>query len=96
MKPWKTVSLTLLVIVIVATGFGATLIRRGFSARGTPSAAGKLAATTARKLAVPFQYRRLQNPLSASPEGVQGIGDREPRNCTARTLPLPYPSFLLS
>jgi mono/diheme cytochrome c family protein len=71
MKPWKTVSLTLLVIVIVATGFGATLTRRGFSARGTPSAIEKLAATTARKLAVPSQYRRLQNPLSASPEDVQ-------------------------
>jgi mono/diheme cytochrome c family protein len=71
MKRWKTVSLILMLIVVVAAGFGIALIRRGFSARGTPSAVEKFAAITARQLAVPSKYRRLRNPFPASPENIQ-------------------------
>ena len=71
MKLWKTVSLILLLIVVVAAAFGIALVRRGFSARGTPSAVEKLAAITARQLAVPSIYKRLHNPSSASAENLQ-------------------------
>jgi mono/diheme cytochrome c family protein len=67
----KIGALVLLVFVVVAAGYGIRLTRRGFSARATPSAVEKLAATTARKLAVPSSYRQLRNPLSASPENNQ-------------------------
>jgi mono/diheme cytochrome c family protein len=71
MKVWRTVLLTLLAVVIAATGYGITLVRRGFSARGTPSSLEALAATTARSLALPSTYRQLRNPFAASPENIQ-------------------------
>jgi len=70
MRLWKTASLVLLALVI-ATGYGIALVRRGFSARGTPSAIEKFAATTARKMAVPSNYRQLRNPFPPSSENVQ-------------------------
>jgi hypothetical protein len=51
MRLWRTVSLILLAIVVVAAGCGLALTRRGFSARETPSMVEKFAATTALKLA---------------------------------------------
>jgi mono/diheme cytochrome c family protein len=71
MRLCKTASLILLIIVVVTVGYGLVLIRRGFSARETPSIVEKFAATTARKLAVPSKYSQLRNPVSASPENVQ-------------------------
>lgn len=73
MRVWKTVLLTLLAVVIASTGYGITLVRRGFSARGTPSFLEALAATTARSLSLPSTYRQLHNPLAASPD--DGSGD---------------------
>ena len=70
MKLWKTVLFVLLAIVVITMEYGIALVRRGFSARGTPSAVEKVVATTARKLAVPSEYRQLRSPLSASPENV--------------------------
>jgi len=70
LKLWKTLSLILSAIVIIAIGYGIALVRRGFSARGTPTAVEKFAATTARRLAVPSNYRNLYNPFPASPENV--------------------------
>jgi mono/diheme cytochrome c family protein len=67
----KIASLVLLALVVVAAGYGISLTRRGFSARGTPSAVEKFAATTARKLAMPSSYRQLRNPFSPSPENIQ-------------------------
>jgi mono/diheme cytochrome c family protein len=67
----KIASLVLLALVVVAAGYGISLTRRGFSARETPSAVEKFAATTARKLAVPSSYRQLRNPFSPSTENVQ-------------------------
>jgi hypothetical protein len=59
MKPWKAVSLILCALAVAAAGYGLILVRRGFSALATPSAIEVLAATTARKLAVPSSYRQL-------------------------------------
>ena len=71
MKLWKTVSLILLLIVVVLAGFGIALIRRGFSARETPSAIETFVATTARQLAMPSNYRQLRNPFPNSPENIR-------------------------
>jgi Cytochrome C oxidase, cbb3-type, subunit III len=55
------------VMVIVAAADGIALLRHGFSARATPSSIEVFAANTARKLAMPSDYRRLRNPMPASP-----------------------------
>lgn len=70
MKPWKAVLLILLVLAVAVVGYGLTLVRRGFSALATPSAVEELAATTARKMAVPSSYRQLHNPIPPSPENI--------------------------
>ena len=72
MKPWKVVSLTLVALAVAAVGYGLTLVRRGFSALATPSAIEEVAATTARKLAVPSAYRQIRNPIVPSPENIRG------------------------
>ena len=71
MKPWKVVSLILLALAVAAVGYGLMLVRRGFSALATPSAIEELAATTARRLAVPPSYRRLRNPIAPSTENIR-------------------------
>ena len=70
MKPWKAVSLILLALAVAAVGYGLTLVRRGFSALATPSAAEEFAATAARKMAVPSGYRQLRNPITPSTENI--------------------------
>src|SRR5271168_3000613 len=72
MKPWKTVSLILVALAVAAAGYGLILVRRGFSALATPSAIEELAATTARKLAVPSVFRQLRNPITPSTENIRG------------------------
>ena len=72
MKPWKVVSLILFVLAIAAAVYGLILVQHGFSALATPSAIEELAATTARKLAVPSAYRQLRNPLVPSTENIRG------------------------
>src|ERR1700676_1784316 len=81
MKAWKTISLSVLLIVVATSGFGFALIRRGFSARGTPSAAEKFAATTAPRLAVPSNYRQLHNPVPTSPENLRAGIDHFADHC---------------
>ena len=71
MKRWKTASLILITILVLAAGYGLALVRRGFSTRETPSLTEKFVATTARRLAVPSRYRQLRNPFSPSAEDVQ-------------------------
>ena len=72
MKPWKAVSLILFALAVAAAVYGLILVRRGFSALATPSAVEELAATTARKLAVPSTYRQLRNPNVPSAENIRG------------------------
>src|ERR1700729_3889785 len=71
MKPWKVVLLILFAVAVAAAGYGLILVRRGFSALATPSAIEELAATTARKLAVPSAYRQLRNPIVPSTENIR-------------------------
>jgi mono/diheme cytochrome c family protein len=71
MKRWKVVLLILLVLAVAAVGYGLTLVRRGFSALATPSAVEELAATTARRLAVPSSYRQLRNPVPPSAQNIR-------------------------
>jgi mono/diheme cytochrome c family protein len=70
MKPWKVVSLVVLVLAVAAVGYGLNLVRRGFSALATPSAVEEFAATTARRMAVPSGYRQLRNPMPATAENI--------------------------
>jgi mono/diheme cytochrome c family protein len=71
MKPWKAVLLILFALAVAAAGYGLILVRRGFSALATPSAIEELAATTARKMAVPSAYRQLRNPIMPSTENIR-------------------------
>jgi mono/diheme cytochrome c family protein len=72
MKILKAGVLILFALVVAAAAYGLTLVRRGFSALGTPSAVEEFAATTARKLALPSSYRQLRNPLTPSTENIRG------------------------
>ena len=71
MKPWKSVLLIVFALAVAAVGYGSILVRRGFSALATPSAVEELAATTARKIAVPSAYRQLRNPITPSTENIR-------------------------
>lgn len=63
-----------LLILIVAAGvasaalFGFATIRRGFSARDSPSFVETYVAKTARRLSVPASERNATNPFASSPE----------------------------
>ena len=70
--------------IAAAAAFGWVTIRRGFSARDSPSAMETLVATTARQMAVPSQYRQLRNPRSSSSDvhaGMEHFAD----HCAAHT-----------
>jgi len=71
MKPWRAVSLILVALAVAAAGYGLTIVRRGFSALATPSAIEEVAATTARKMALPSTYRQLRNPIMPSTENIR-------------------------
>jgi mono/diheme cytochrome c family protein len=71
MKRRKAVSLILFALAVAAAGYGLTLVRRGFSALATPSTIEELAATTARNMAVPSEYRQLRNPIMPSTENLR-------------------------
>lgn len=71
MRLAKIIVITLIIAVAAAISLGWHEIRRGFSARGTPSSIETLVAKTARRLAVPSDYRQLHNPFRASPENIQ-------------------------
>ena len=76
MKPWKIALVILFALAVAAAGYGLILVRRGFSALGTPSALEVFAATTARKIAVPSSSRQLRNPIVASTENIRGTNSR--------------------
>jgi mono/diheme cytochrome c family protein len=81
MKFPKVATLIFLITVIAFMSYGIAIIRRGFSARGTPSTFEKFAATTARELAVPSNYRQLRNPFPASAENIQAGMDHFSDHC---------------
>jgi mono/diheme cytochrome c family protein len=71
MKARTIAVIALLFVVICAALVGWSVIRAGVSARGTPSGIERIAANTARKLAVPSSYRRLHSPFPGSPEDIR-------------------------
>ena len=71
MKPWKVVIIVHAVVFALIIAFAWYEVRHGFRARETPSSIERLAATVARKLAVPSRYRNLHNPTPATPENIR-------------------------
>ena len=71
MKAMKLVGVVLLAFLVSGAVLGWFEVRRGFSARGTPSLVEKFAAISARKLALPYDYRQLRNPFPPSPENLR-------------------------
>jgi len=74
MKAWKKLAAAVLLVTLVAGFFAWRVIRRGFSARDTPSKLEVFIATTAGSPAVPASYRNLKNPVPNSPENIRGDG----------------------
>jgi mono/diheme cytochrome c family protein len=70
-KAMKLVGVVLLAFLVSGAVLGWFEVRRGFSARGTPSLVEKFAAISARKLALPYDYRQLRNPFPPSPENLR-------------------------
>src|SRR6202521_6413520 len=63
----KRALLVLLAVVILATGYGASVIRRGFRATDQPSAVETVLARTVRNLGIPRTVRKETNPWTATP-----------------------------
>src|SRR5580698_2958572 len=71
MKLWKTLLWAIVVMVIAAAGYGALLVRHGFSAKNQPSAVEVALARAARRMATPRSVKYAQNPFAATPENLQ-------------------------
>jgi len=72
MNLWKLAILFLCVIALVAAGYGAVLIRHGFSAKDEPSALEKTVARAVRNLSIPADAKQAKNPVPATPENLAG------------------------
>jgi mono/diheme cytochrome c family protein len=70
MNLWKLAVLFLCVIAIVAAGYGALLIRHGFSAKDEPSALEKTVARAVRNLSIPRDAKQARNPIPATAENL--------------------------
>lgn len=70
MNLWKLAILFLCVIALVAAGYGAVLIRHGFSAKDEPSALEKTVARAVRNLSIPSDAKQARNPFPATPENL--------------------------
>jgi mono/diheme cytochrome c family protein len=68
MRKRKLFLLIVLVGVVSAAVIGIATIRRGFSARDSPSLMETYMAKTARRLSVPASERNAPNPVATSPE----------------------------
>jgi predicted CXXCH cytochrome family protein len=71
MKSRKTALLVVLAVALVAAGYGALLIHRGFSAAEQPSSLEKVVARAVRNLAIPSRARNEKNPWKPTPENLQ-------------------------
>jgi mono/diheme cytochrome c family protein len=70
MNLWKLAILFLCVIALVAAGYGALLIRHGFSAKEEPSALEKTVARAVRNLSIPSDAKLARNLIPATPENL--------------------------
>jgi predicted CXXCH cytochrome family protein len=71
MTRWKTVLLFTLVVATLAAGYGAWVIRRGFSAADQPSALESVVSRSVRNLGIPGSALREKNPWTATPDVLQ-------------------------
>jgi len=74
MKLWKAILLVFVAVVVVAVAYGASVIRRGFSARDEASTLETVVASAVRKMSIPRIDREKENPWKdrASPEIMTG------------------------
>lgn len=70
MKPWKTVVLVVIAVIVAVSSYAAILVRHGFSARENPSWIEAFAANIAKRLAIPATYR-LRNPYAPTAENLR-------------------------
>jgi mono/diheme cytochrome c family protein len=68
MKPASRTLVIAVAVAALATAWGVSLVRRGFSARDEPSRLEAVLARTMRRLAVPSDVRTLANPVRLTPE----------------------------
>jgi predicted CXXCH cytochrome family protein len=73
--------LVLLALAILAAGYGALVIRRGFSAADQPSALESVVSRTVRNLGIPSRARDEQNPWTAAPDTLQPARDNFANHC---------------
>ena len=71
----------LLAIVVGAAGFGIVLVRRGFSARDTPSAAEEYVAGVIRGLSIPAAAKKTANPFRSTPDILKQARDHFADHC---------------
>jgi len=74
MKPWKVILLVFVAVIVAAVAYGASVIRRGFSARDEASTLETVVASAVRKISIPRVAREKQNPWkdAATPEIMAG------------------------
>ena len=72
MKPWKVILLVFVAVIVAAVAYGASMIRRGFSARDEASTLETVVASAVRKISIPRIDREKENPLksAATPEVI--------------------------
>src|SRR5579863_4192431 len=69
------------VVAILAAGYGAWEIRRGFSAADRPSALESVVSRSVRNLGIPSSARDEKNPWTAAPDTLQEARDNFANHC---------------
>jgi mono/diheme cytochrome c family protein len=69
-KAWRITGALLIAAIAAMVAYAWHEVRRGFSARQEPSAIETMLAKTARTMALPSEYQKLQNPFPMSPENL--------------------------
>jgi predicted CXXCH cytochrome family protein len=81
MNRWKLVFLMLIAVAVLAAVYGASVIRRGFSATDQPSAIEMAVARSVRNLGIPRSARNEKNPWTATPALLQEARDNFTNHC---------------
>ena len=81
MKRWNLFIVVLFAIAALAIIYGASVIRRGFSATDQPSAVEIVMARTVRNLGIPRTARNEKNPWTATPELLQEARENFTNHC---------------
>ncbi len=81
MNRWNVFFLVLVAIAALAAVYGASVIRRGFSATDQPSAIERVMARTVRDLGIPRTARNEKNPWIATPALLQEARENFTNHC---------------